>query len=309
MECSFYVLKQLASPLIMGFPFLRKTETLTRNRHRLQESHQWLPPVPGLKLISSSNLVKRRLHCAVDGREEYVNADSGADLDFMSDEYARSHHYDIDARIKRRIEMGDRSIAETIGQTSATITLDDGTEWKRVFDVLPDLTSNIVLSDESLETMEIWTRHEASFIDIFIDQARNLELNILVYLGEVEKFLSRLLRRQRRRRQDDDHALCKHALWQLLLAKHANLSLDSSSEARDMEDFQELHRQDMEATRIRSMKDERRKQADQERENRRILRYERERQRRLGTSGQGAVDSSMRNQERPNQNHQPVNSA
>ena len=161
--------------------------------------------------MSSSNLVKRRLHCTVDGREEDVNADSGADLDFMSYEYARSHHYDVDAGVKKRIEMGDRSTADTIGQTSATITLHDGTVWKRVFNVLPDLTSDIVLSDESLETMEIWTRHEASFIDIFTDQARNLELNILVYLGEVAKSVSCLLRLQRRRRQDEDHALGNHA--------------------------------------------------------------------------------------------------
>ena len=224
MECSFYVLKQLASPLIMGFPFLRKTETLTRNRHRLQDSHRWLPPVPGLRLMSSSNLVKRRLHCTVDGREEYVNADSGADLDFMSNGYARSHHYNIDSGVKKRVEMGDRSVAETIGQTSATITLDDGTEWNRVFDVLPNLTSGIVLSDESLETMEIWTRYEASFIDIFTDQARNLELNILVYLGEVAKSVSRLIKRQQRRRQNDDHALCKHTSHQLLLANLAKLA-------------------------------------------------------------------------------------
>lgn len=48
MECWFYVLKRLASPMIMGEPFLRETETMTKNRHRLQESHGDLDTARGL---------------------------------------------------------------------------------------------------------------------------------------------------------------------------------------------------------------------------------------------------------------------
>ena len=209
MECWFYVLKQLASPLIMGFPFLRKTETLTKNRHRLQESHSWLPEIPSLKLISSSSPAKRRLHCLVDGWEECVNADSGSDLDFMSEYYARSHHHYIDESVRRKIELGDRSVAYTIGQTVATITLDDNTRWERRFNVLAGLTSNVVLSDESLELMEIWTHHESSFMDVSVDQARSLELNILVYLGEVVNSISRFFNRRSKRREENNFTLCK----------------------------------------------------------------------------------------------------
>lgn len=214
MECSFYVLKQLASPLIMGFPFLRKTETLSKYVNRLQEIDQQLPLVPSLKLISSASSVKRRLHCSVDGRQEYVNTDSGADLDFVSEKYARFHRYHIDARVKRNIEMGDRSIAQTIGQISAAIILDDDTRWNRTFNVLPGLTSDVVLSDESLEMMEIWTRHEASFIDVPTDQVRHLELNILVYLGEVAHSIARLFRGQRNK-QDTNFPMSKQIIPQL----------------------------------------------------------------------------------------------
>ena len=63
-----------------------------------------------------------------------------------------------------------------------------------------------------------------------------------------------------------------------------------------MEDFNELHRRDAEATRISYIKDEARKQADREREERRILRYERKRTRRTGTSTPVAPEPSIQNQ-------------
>lgn len=63
-----------------------------------------------------------------------------------------------------------------------------------------------------------------------------------------------------------------------------------------MEDFNELLRQDAEAARINRMKDETRKRADQERENRRILRYEKERRRRINTTSRDALGFPTRYQ-------------
>ena len=145
----------------------------------------------------------------MNGREEYMNADSGADLDFMSEEYAHSHCYHVDKTVRRKIEMGDKSIAYTIGQTVATITLDNEAQWDRKLDILPHLTSDIVLSNDSLEVMNIWTRHEDSFIDIFIGQARSLELNILIYLGEVANSISQFFKRRRGKDEESNYMLCK----------------------------------------------------------------------------------------------------
>ncbi|KAK3178106.1 hypothetical protein OEA41_000239 [Lepraria neglecta] len=129
----------LASPLIMGAQFLKTTETMSKYVDRLEDCASWGPIIPKVNLIGSTEQSKWRLAVFINRRYTHVNADSGSHLDLMSSTYAKMHGYKIDRRTecRKRVRLADNTVAETIGQTSATITLQDGSSYSKLFDILP----------------------------------------------------------------------------------------------------------------------------------------------------------------------------
>ena len=202
MKCWFYVFKTLESPLIMGSQFLEKTQTLSKFAHRLADRLPCSTPMPSVCLIGSTQQAKRRLAAFIDDRPTHINADSGSHLDLMSSSYARKYGYTIDKRIecRKRVRLADGTTTDTIGQVRATLTMKDRSSYERVFDVLPALTSDVVLGEPTLEGIGAFTLHEYSFVDVLAGE-RYLELSVLGYLGKVNEFLARNLRRRRRGRQ------------------------------------------------------------------------------------------------------------
>lgn len=198
-KCSFYVLEKLTAPLIMGSEFLEKTETMSLHTNRLENRFPDANSMPMLNFIGSTQASKRRFAASVDGRQTYINADSGSDLDLMSLDYVRDHNYEIDRRreCRKRVQFADSTIAETIGQVRATLTLKDGGSYMKVFDVLPDLTSDVLLGEVSLDEIDAFTIHESSFVQVITDKHGH-ELCIIGYLGKVNEFLARHLRLKRR---------------------------------------------------------------------------------------------------------------
>ena len=213
MKCWFYVFKDLASPLIMGAQFLKTTETMSKYVDRLEDCASWGPIIPNVNLIGSTEQSKRRLAAFIDGRYTHVNADSGSHLDLMSSTYVKMHGYRIDRRTecRKRVRLADNTVAETIGQTSATITLQDGSSYSKLFDILPQLTSEVLLGETTLEEIGAFTAHENSFVDVFADE-RFLELSVLGYLGKVNEFLVHHVRLRRRKTPAQQH--CKLPLFQ-----------------------------------------------------------------------------------------------
>ena len=201
MKCWFYVLDELASPLIMGSQFLEKTKTLSDNVHRLEDCIPKPGIVPMVNLIGSTQHAKRRFTAYIDHRYTLINADSGSDLDLMSSTYSRAHGYRLDRRrrCRKRVRFADNTMAETIGQVQATLTLEDGSMYSKTFDVLPELTSDVLLGQFTLEEIKAFQIHRSSFVDVFAGE-RHLELSVLGYLGKVNEFLACKLRRVHRRR-------------------------------------------------------------------------------------------------------------
>lgn len=201
MKCWFYVFDELASPLIMGSQFLEKTKTLSDYVHRLEDSIPNSSIVPMVNLIGSSQQAKRRFAAHIDHRLTLINADSGSDLDLMSSTYVRAHGYRLDRRrrCRKRVRFADNTKAETIGQVNATLTLEDGSMYSKTFDVLPKLTSDVLLGQFTLEEIKAFQIHRSSFVDVFAGE-RHLELSVLGYLGKVNEFLACKLRRIHRRR-------------------------------------------------------------------------------------------------------------
>lgn len=194
-KCWFYVFEKLAAPLIMGSEFLEKTKTMSIYSNRLENRFPCAKSMPMVNFIGSTQTSKRRFAAFVDGRQTYINADSGSDLDLMSSVYVRYHDYEIDRRreCRKRVQFADSTVAETIGQVRATLTLNDGRSYLKAFDVLPNLTSDVLLGEVSLEGIDAFTVHESSFVQVMTDKIRH-ELCTLGYLGKVNEFLARHLR-------------------------------------------------------------------------------------------------------------------
>ena len=195
MECWFYVFDKLASPLIMGSQFLEKTKTLSDHVHRLEDCIPSPGTLPMVNLIGSTQHAKRRFTAHIDHRLTLINADTGSDLDLMSSTYVRAHGYQLDRRrrCRKRVRFADKTVAETIGQVQATLTLGDGSTYLKVFDVLPNLTSEVLLGQFTLQEINAFTSHRDSFVDVFAGE-RHLELSVLVDLGKVSEFLARKLK-------------------------------------------------------------------------------------------------------------------
>ena len=204
-KCWFYVFQKLASPLIIGSKFLKKTKTMSHFTNRLGERFACAAGIPVISLISSTDAAKRRLAAFVDDRPTYINADSGSDLDVMSPTYTKLHGYRIDRRrqCRKRVQFADTTEAETIGQVRATITLKNGSRFEKIFDVLPGLTSDVLLGDATLEEMEAFTFHENSFVDVFAGQ-RHFDFNVLTYIGRVGEFVAHKMRYGRGKSQAEE---------------------------------------------------------------------------------------------------------
>ena len=200
-KTKFYVFDELASPLIMGSQFLEKTETLSDHVHRLEYCMPNPGVLPMVNLIGSTQHAKRRFTANIDHRLTLINADSGSDLDLMSSTYVRAHDYQLDRRrrCRKRVRFADNTVAETIGQVQATLTLGDGSTYLKTFDVLPNLTSEVLLGQFTLEEINAFTFHRNSFVDVFAEE-RHLELSVLGYLGKVNEFLASKLRGGHRRK-------------------------------------------------------------------------------------------------------------
>lgn len=192
MTCWFYVFEKLAVPLIIGSQFLAATKTISKYTNRLTTRTSCASFAPVVNFVGSTQKAKRRLLAFVDDRQTYVNADSGSDLDLMSPEYVRNHGYRIDRRIecRKRVQFADTTTAEMLGQVEAMVAMKDGHCCKRLFDVLPGLTSDVILGASTLTDLEVFTAYEESFEDIEAGE-RFLELSILSYLGKVNNFFAK----------------------------------------------------------------------------------------------------------------------
>ena len=192
MQCSFYVWKKLAGPgMIMGRAFLEATKTLSSFRHRLQARTSKLR-MPMLREISSqTDESSTRLLCSINGHRTHVNPDTGSDLDVMSLRFAYESKYDIDTTIRKNVQLGDGTIVETVGQVhNLSVSLGHISHYK-TFDILPQLASDIILGETTLEELNAYTDYQDCFerLDFGL---RDYEMCIIVDLGIIQKFRAKI---------------------------------------------------------------------------------------------------------------------
>ena len=120
-----------------------------------------------------------------------MNADTAADLHFMSVQYVKANGYEMnqDDVCRRKIRLADISVIETIGQVTASIRLNGSNQTHQgTFGVLPSLTYDVIFGDELLGEIQAFTKHQLSFRKVDTN-VNHPSFNILVNLGYVSRHI------------------------------------------------------------------------------------------------------------------------
>ncbi|RYP92034.1 hypothetical protein DL770_001889 [Monosporascus sp. CRB-9-2] len=108
-------------------PFLKEAQVLTEKRHLLESCPSDFSTIESVFWIGTPH---NRIKCNLDGRNVIAVADYGSDVNLMSLSYAERKGYRIDRRleVRKRLQFGDGSQANTLGQVIVSnLTLD----WRR----------------------------------------------------------------------------------------------------------------------------------------------------------------------------------
>lgn len=201
LSCVFHVFSTLAVPLIMGMQFLERTETFSKYQDRLVEE---LAPSGQAIRINSVGRPLKSLVCQLDGCNGLATADTGADLDFLSDNYARSRGFTIEEAYHELI-LANGSLALTCGVTCVPFVVGQVDETgdfvsksqiiEVEFFILENLSSDILIGQDTVLDLNIFTDHAESFIAS--DSHAGESVNILRYKGKLEKAAANAWRKLR----------------------------------------------------------------------------------------------------------------
>lgn len=196
MDCVFYVFQTLAVPMIMGIEFLQATKTLTKHRDRLVE--ELIPSMRALRVCSVGRS-KRDVVCRLGNYVACAAADTGSDLDLVSPEFASSRAFKVEDSC-HELEFADGSMGYTMGMIKTTFSIGrvsdvegfipKSKEMPLEFFILDNLNADILVGTDTIQDMQAFNDHEDCFIPA-ISRLRESDLNIIRYIGAVEKGLSK----------------------------------------------------------------------------------------------------------------------
>ncbi|CAH0025575.1 unnamed protein product [Clonostachys rhizophaga] len=160
---TFAVVKNCAAALVMGDPFLRMTETLTKFRHRLKKV---APTVKKRWRLCYMDIPHRQLSCSIAGHSVLANADTGSEIDLLSLEYTNMRGWSIEklGPDDGYVELADTSIAKLTGHVNVWLDVGGKSTW-RTFYVLNRLQCDVLLGDETLHSLNAFSQHESLFVD------------------------------------------------------------------------------------------------------------------------------------------------
>jgi len=215
----FYIFSTCPVPLILGMPFLKEAEILTKNRHMLESCHAEFNSISSLLWIGSSrgsSSPRNRFECSLDGHELEAVGDTGSDLNFMSLKCARREKFQIDRRreARRGIRIGDGTESETIGQvyiynlsldwrkppTTRRTSIDvngmdnilddtfsqmDQKDFGAIFHVLPGLPYDVIFGLDLLDQTDAFNLCPNIYPTRPAKNHDTFELNVLISLGPV----------------------------------------------------------------------------------------------------------------------------
>jgi hypothetical protein len=194
------VFLKLVTPIIMGMQFLEETETMTKHRDRLVRV-----PRPALQALSVCSIDRPRqlMNCDLDQKHTTATPDTGSELDLISPLVAA----ELDMLVhpgEEVLELADGSKVVTSGYIRASLSLRDirdnpsGTRnlYNTIsttveFLVLKDLVHGILLGEETLEILRVFTENQHSLIPASAEE-NELGLNAIRYLGTMDRLLNRV---------------------------------------------------------------------------------------------------------------------
>jgi len=195
MTCAFYVLLKAATPIIMGLSFLEQTKTMTEHRERLVRV-----PTPALQALSVCSIDKPRwlLSCELNHRETLATPDSGSEIDLISPSFAAERGLTVYPG-EEAIQMADGSIAITAGFVRVDMAVASSnasspkSHQKSFITVdlllLDSLSHDIIVSEDSLEELEVFTEHSSALVPAPQDSGP-LGINRIRHLGAIDRIVS-----------------------------------------------------------------------------------------------------------------------
>jgi hypothetical protein len=232
----FHILATCPEPLILGMSFLAEHEILTANKHLLVD---YVANLAKNGLLSWIGTPRRRMGCSLDGRFLVATADTGSDLNLMSQACAYREGFHVDTRREGRVslQVADGTIIKTRGIVYvANISLDwrmedtspniDGFEvvppdidqpepnseleqmgqdTGEIFHVVAGLPSDIVLGGRFLDKTDAFNTCADLFYDHSTATKGYHELNILSFQGAIAHKFSKMTSRP-----PDQHTLKTH---------------------------------------------------------------------------------------------------
>ena len=192
LRCIFYVFQRLVTPLILGMSFLDETETLSKNRHRL-EPRSYVPR--GLVDVCGLNSPRRRLFCIAESQPILANADTGSEVNLISLAYVQKRGFCIEpiTTAPSMVQFADGSTSALLGVVSLSIVFGnlEGRRLNVVFHILEGLTCELLLGEDILNDNDVFRTYADAFS--LEDNKENVfEINTIVWFRSVEEFLSKL---------------------------------------------------------------------------------------------------------------------
>lgn len=197
-DCVFYVLQNLAVPMMMGIEFLNATGTLTMHRDRLIEHH--VPPMRAHRIYSVGR-PKMDMVCRGDNYVGCATADTGSEVDLVSLEFASSRAFNVeDSCIELEFADGSTGYATGVIKTSFSIGrvsdvegfIPRSKETTLKLFILDNLNADILVGADTIDYLNAFSRHKDCFVPA-IPRLGQSDLNIIRYIGSVERGFGKAL--------------------------------------------------------------------------------------------------------------------
>lgn len=193
---SFNVIDNLIVPVIIGKRFLDISKTMTLHQHRLETvGISAKKPFRVMHLNRPRQLVR----CYVNGKLVYANPDTGSEVDLMSPLYACENMFKIETveEGENWVQFANGSTAKLLGKTQVDLDIYDGRcrsptghiGHSRTFYLLDGLGNDVLLGEEALYNMHVFTEHEDSLVNSD-DCGFTIEMNLITWFDKRTRQMS-----------------------------------------------------------------------------------------------------------------------
>ena len=187
----FNVFPRLASPILIGNEFLSQTETLTKYQYRLKSKRVFRY---GMLRVMHLNRPKCRIKCSINGEDVLARADTGAEMNLLSPAFVAKRRKMRSGLVRDNltIMLADGSV-EHITRSFTGRLLFGGVSDRRNLDttfyVLPGLTSDALIGEDTLYEADVFVKHADAFVELD-DSQESLSPNLIKWLTNMERLIT-----------------------------------------------------------------------------------------------------------------------